>query len=207
MKKVTLLAASLLVMSCSTLNDQIDKQPTFQQVNTAACIVGEYVMTQAEWEFEIDLTGNGGESRNILSQLKQFGFHGVLYIDEESVFDKSQVLNPSISEMTDQVNLYIPLFRIVKNNNTGEYAPEDPIEGMCPIEVEPYQFHYKIMEDGSLSLNSASTWDIIGDAVPYYDVHIDMALGRITLTARTMMFNRASGKWQEGNIKCEYVRR
>lgn len=206
-KTAIIIAASLVVLSCGSLVDRIDDRPTFQQVNTAASIVGYYSMTRAEWEYEIDLTAGGEKSRDILSQLKEFGFHGFITIDGESVFDMSHVMDSQKEDMTGQINLFAPLFRIKKDNNTGEFVPENPLDGKCPMEMEPYQFHYKIWEDGHFTLNAESVWDVFGDTVPYYDVRIDMTFGGITLSARTLMFNRASNQWQEGHIKCEYVRR
>lgn len=203
-KTAIIIAASLVVLSCGSLVDRIDNQPTFQQVNTAASIVGDYTLTQAEWQYEIDLTGNGEASYDILSQLDK---NGVLGFDKEFAFNNSRVLDPYIEDMTGQVNLYIPLFRIKTDNNTGEFVPDEPVDGMCPMEMRPYQFHYKIQEDGHLVLNTQSVWDIVDNTIPYYVIQVEFESGSIKLTARTLMFNRASGKWQEGRIKCEYVRR
>lgn len=203
-KTAIIIAASLVVLSCGSLVDRIDDRPTFQQVNTAAGIVGDYTLTQAEWQYEIDLTGNGEASYDILSQLDK---NGVLGFSKEFAFNNSRVLDPYIEDMTGQVNLFIPLFRIKTDYNTGEFVPDEPVDGMCPMEMRPYQFHYAIQEDGHLVLNTQSVWDIVDNTIPYYDIQVEIESGRIKLTARTLMFNRASDKWQEGRIKCDYVRR
>lgn len=209
-----ILVITLLAVSCSESASEMDDSFTWEQVETLSGIIGDYSLTKAEWEYDIDLSGDGRRSRNILSQLKSSGFYGTQTIGKvggtggNSVFERSNVCPPynSPGEMS-QANLYIPLFLIEEDHNANGYVQTEPFEGRCCIYMSVYQFHYQVTKDGRIEINdNMSYWHLVSNTVPYYEVKIDFNPGIIELTARTHMFDYASGEWQAGLITCLYER-
>ena len=125
---------------------------------TIEAITGNYTLYFGTWSSEIDLSGEGFVTDDILYQMELYGWTGIQSIRQEddpesvTVLQRSLVITPEKPEYITQINLYVPY------PEYGNEQTEKNIEkaGRCNISMEPYQFHYKVDSRGDIEILSYS---------------------------------------------------
>ena len=81
---------------------------------TIAAITGNYTLYSGKWSSEIDLSGKGLVTDDILYQMQLYGWTGIQSIRQEddaesvTVLQRSEVITPEKPEYMTQINLYVP---------------------------------------------------------------------------------------------------
>lgn len=204
MKRIlTLLAAALCFCSCNDDTSGIRSKASHAVI---AAITGDYSLVSAEWSSPIDLSGKGLVTDDILYQLQEYGWTGILgirYMGEEedtSVLYRSCVLTPdSYHEHATQINLYVPYPERDKESELP--VPE---ADRCNIEIQVYHFYYSVDSKGHITLSGIDDRRISGDGGELTDVNICFEDGYIYFEARTSLYDWSTSTWQDGHMNLKY---
>lgn len=201
-KLLTLLAAALCFCSC---NDEYLEFWSKASHATIDAITGDYSLVSAEWSSPIDLSGKGLVTDDILYQLQEYGWTGILgirYMDEEedtSVLYRSSVLVPESPGHTTQINLYVPY-------PEGSKESERPLPKVdrCNIDIQVYQFYYSVDSRGHITLSGINDRRMNGEGGELTDVDIRFEDEYIYFYARTSLYDWSTSTWQDGHMSLKY---
>ena len=210
MKNFIGLSAALVfaaMISCTKTTINEDYSITPEMFDTMAAVSGYYSMVEARWDYQIDLSGSGHRSSDILSQLRNYGYFGVVAssIPEEeehvSILDANWVEGLTFSKTEGQVNLYLPLF-MTDEGDDGTILPFALLDGLCSVSMTTYQFRYSVTPFGGIQVRYDETvGGIYNNISPLYRVNLTFTEDAvIRLTADTRMYDYASHQWQKGQL-------
>ena len=206
-------AAGLLFAACTGINQ--DDGITDEYFDTLSRIYGRYSLVEARWGQEVDISGNGFSSNEIRFQLWKYGWHGaqtLTFHDTRKTFnilDASYLMLPTETGAYAQVNLFIPYFRYSQGpfNSNYEYepAPPEPVEKRCCIQMESYQFHYAVDDDGQISV-SASDSPTFGNTFGMKNVSVSFGDGRLYFSADTRLYDFRTEEFKDGRMEVTFIK-
>ena len=173
---------------------------------TIASITGTYSLHSGTWSSEIDLSGEGFVTDDILYQMELYGWTGIQTIQGKedpapiSVLNQSLVISPEKPEYITQINLYVPY------PEYGNEQTEKSIEkaGRCNISIEPYQFHYKVDSRGDIELFNIDDRQMVGHGGKLKNVDIRFEGEYIHFKAETSLYDWSTQTWQDGTMNLIY---
>lgn len=204
MKRIlTILAAAICLWGC-------EDEPYYTEFWSVAsfatidAITGTYSLCSATWSSDIDLSGEGFATNDILCQLELFGWAGmqeVKYQDDTdfiSVLYQSLVITPQTPEQKTQINLYVP-FPEYDKGRTEELQKME----RCNVDIYPYQFHYKVNSKGEIELFNVDERMLGGGTLENIKVRFE---GRhIHFEATTSFYDWTTQNWQDGTMNLTYI--
>lgn len=200
---LTLLAATLCLCSCNDEHFGIRNKASHAVI---AAITGDYSLVSAEWSSPIDLSGKGLVTDDILYQLQEYGWTGILgirYMGEEedtSVLYRSCVLSPdSNHEYATQINLYVPY---PERHRESEHPL--PKADRCNIEIQVYHFYYSVDSKGHITLSGIDDRRISTEGGELTDVNIRFEGEYICFDAETSLYDWSTSTWQDGHMSLKY---
>lgn len=174
---------------------------------TIDAITGTYSLYSGTWSSEIDLSGEGFVTDDILYQLVIYGWTGIQSIrgqeDPESisVLHQSLVIYPERPEYMTQINLYVPYPEYGKDKTdvTIEMA------GRCNISMDAYQFHYKVNSKGDIEMFNIDDRQMSGHGGKLKNVDIRFEGNYIHFKADTSFYDWETSSWQDGTMNLTYI--
>ena len=173
---------------------------------TIAAITGNYTLYSGTWSSEIDLSGEGFVTDDILYQMELYGWTGIQSIRQEddpesvTVLQRSLVITPEKPEYITQINLYVPY------PEYGNEQTEKSIEkaGRCNISMEPYQFLYKVDSRGDIELFYIDDRQMVGHGGTLKNVDIRFEGEYIHFKAETSLYDWSTQTGQDGRLNLTY---
>ena len=123
-----------------------------------------------------------------------------MYTEFVSVLNRSTVLTPQSPEWKTQINLYVPF------PEYGKGKTEEPLKksGRCNIDMNPYQFHYKVDSRGYISLYNIDDRQMSGNGGVLRNVTIRFEGKYIYFNADTSMYDWDTMTWKDGHMSLKY---
>ena len=206
MKKFIFAAVILLgFCSCEKIEPQ-EFEWTASSLETINRITGTYTMLSARFSTPVDLSNSGFVSKNLMAQMEVNGWMGtqtIAFENEEPkvVFEQNQVLTPNTfdGDNETQVNLYVPYPHLWELETESERTEA----GTCSVDMDDYQFHYKVDRFGELHLfypKERKMWGGEG-AQMLEDISIHFAEDMIFFNARTSYYDWSTSRWKDGRLE------
>ena len=173
---------------------------------TIASITGNYTLYSGTWSSEIDLSGEGFVTDDILYQMELYGWTGIQSIRQEddpesvTVLQKSLVITPEKPEYMTQINLYVPYPENGKEQTEKTTHPA----GRGNISMEPNQFHYKVDSRGDIELFNIDDRQMVGHGGKLKNVDIRFEGEYIHFKAETSLYDWSTQTWQDGTMNLTY---
>ena len=173
---------------------------------TIAAITGNYTLYSGTWSSEIDLSGEGFVTDDILYQMELYGWTGIQSIRQEddpesvTVLQRSLVITPEKPEYITQINLYVPYPEYGKEQTEKTIQPA----GRCNISMEAYQFHYKVDSRGDIELFNIDDRQMVGYGGILKNVEIRFEEEYIHFKAETSLYDWSTQTWQDGTMNLTY---
>ena len=173
---------------------------------TIIAITGNYTLYSGTWSSEIDLSGKGFVTDDILYQMELYGWMGIQSIRQEddpesvTVLQRSEVIIPEKPEYKTQINLYVPYPEYGKDQT--DYLIQQT--GRCNISMEPYQFHYKVDSRGDIELFNIDDRQMVGYGGILKNVEIHFEGEYIHFKAETSLYDWSTQTWQDGTMNLTY---
>ena len=173
---------------------------------TIAAITGNYTLYSGTWSSEIDLSGEGFVTDDILYQMELYGWTGIQSIRQEddpepvTVLQRSFVITPEKPEHITQINLYVPYPEYGKEQTEKNIEQRDK----CNISIQPYQFHYKVDSRGDIELFNIDDRQMVGHGGKLKNVEIHFEGEYIHFKAETSLYDWSTQTWQDGTMNLTY---
>ncbi len=204
MKRIlTILAAIVCLCGCDFENKDFWTKASYETIDA---ITGTYSLYSATWSSTLDLSGEGFITDDILYQLQVYGWTGVQTVkyqedpDHVCVLNQSLVLTPESPEWKTQVNLYVPYPEYGKDH-TDEFSQKS---GRCNIEMDLYQFHYKVDYRGDVELFYQDYRQFSGQGGRLENIKLSFEGQYIHLSADTSFYDWSTSSWQDGTMHLTY---
>ena len=200
---LTIIITVTSLASCQTKFTEFWSKASYE---TIEAITGNYTLYSGTWSSEIDLSGYGLVTDDILYQLEIYGWMGIQSIRQEedtqsvSVLRRSLVITPEKPEYKTQINLYVPYPEYDKDQT--DHTIEQ--NGRCNVSIEPYQFHYKIDSHGDIELFNISDRQMVGHGGTLKNVEIRFEGEYIHFKAETSLYDWSTQTWQDGTMNLTY---
>lgn len=173
---------------------------------TIEAITGNYTLYSGTWSSEIDLSGKGLVTDDILYQMQLYGWTGTQSIQQQddpesvTVLQRSLVIMPEKPEYMTQINLYAPY------PEYGKEQTEINIEqaGRCNISMEAFQFHYKVDSRGNIHIFNTRDRKMCGYGGTLRNVDVSFEGEYIHFKAETSLYDWATQTWQDGTMNLTY---
>ena len=173
---------------------------------TIEAITGNYTLYSGTWSSEIDLSGKGLVTDDILYQMQIYGWTGTQSIQQQddpesvTVLQRSLVIMPEKPEYMTQINLYAPYPEYGKDNTDYPIKQED----RCNISMEAFQFHYKVDSRGDIHIFNTGDRKMCGYGGTLKNVEIHFVGEYIHFKADTSLYDWSTQTWQDGTMNLTY---
>lgn len=200
---LTIILTTVYLCGCEAKFTEFWSEPSYA---TIAAITGNYTLHSGTWSSEIDLSGKGFVTDDILYQLELYGWMGIQSIRQEddpepvSVLQRSFVITPEKPEHITQINLYVPYPEYGKEQTEKNIEQGDK----CNISIQPYQFHYKVDSRGDIELFNIDDRQMVGHGGKLKNVVIRFEGEYIHFKAETSLYDWATQAWQDGTMNLTY---
>ncbi len=204
MKRILIfLSAIMCLCGCEAKYTEFWSEASYATIDA---ITGTYSLCSGTWDSEIDLSGEGFASDNILNQLEIYGWTGIQTIKYEedseqiTVFNQSLVSIPKKPEHLTQINLYVPYPEYGKDQN------EETVQksGRCNISIDPFQFHYKVNSKGDIEIFNTQDRKMCGYGGTLKNVNIRFEGEYLHFKAETSFYDWTTSSWQDGTMNLTY---
>ena len=204
MKRIlTILTAIICLYACDAKYTDFWSEASYATINA---ITGTYTLYSGRWSSEIDLSGDGFVTDDILYQLELYGWTGIQTIQGQedpgpiSVLNQSLVIYPHKPEYKTQINLYVPY------PEYGQDQTEFKIHkaGRCNISMEPFQFHYKVNSKGDIEIFNTGDRKMCGYGGTLKNVKITFEGEYLHFKAETSFYDWSTSSWQDGIMNLTY---
>ena len=204
MKRIlSVFTAAICLCGCEARFTEFWSEASFA---TIEAITGNYTLYSGTWSSELDLSGEGFVTDDILYQLELYGWTGIQAIRQEddpesvSVLQRSLVMTPEKPEYMTQINLYVPYPEYDKGHT------EKTIErsGRCNVDMADFQFHYKVDSRGDIELFNTGDRQMCGYGGRLENVEIRFEDEYLYFKAETSFYDWATQTWQDGTMNLTY---
>ena len=200
---ITLISILICLYGCEAKFTEFWSEASY---TTIEAITGNYTLYSGTWSSEIDLSGNGFVTDDILYQLELYGWMGIQAIQQKddpesvNVLYRSLVITPEKPEYMTQINLYVPY------PEYGKDQTEKAIEqtGRCNVSIEPFQFHYKVDSRGDIEIFNIGDRQMVGHGGTLKNVEIRFEGEYIHFKAETSLYDWSTQTWQDGTMNLTY---
>lgn len=204
MKRIlTIFTAIICLYGCEAKFTEFWSEASYA---TIAAITGNYTLHSGTWSSEIDLSGKGLVTDDILYHLELYGWMGIQSIRQEddpepvTVLQRSFVITPEKPEHITQINLYVPYPEYGKEQTEKNIEQGDK----CNISIQPYQFHYKVDSRGDIELFNIDDRQMVGHGGKLKNVDIRFEGEYIHFKAETSLYDWSTQTWQDGTMNLTY---
>ena len=200
---ITLISILICLYGCEAKFTEFWSEASYA---TIEAITGNYTLYSGTWSSEIDLSGKGFVTDDILYQLELYGWMGIQGIQQKddaesvNVLYSSLVISPEKPEYLTQINLYVPYPEYGKEQ-TGKSVEQT---GRCNVSIEPFQFHYKVDSRGDIEIFNIGDRQMVGHGGTLKNVEIRFEGEYIHFKAETSLYDWATQAWQDGTMNLTY---
>lgn len=203
MKRIyTVILTALCLAGCDT-DTEFWSEASYATIDA---ITGRYTLYSGIWSSEIDLSGNGLVTDDLLYQMELYGWTGIVTIqgkeDPEplNALHQSLVMHPYSPEVLAQINLYVPYPEYGKDQ-TEETIKES---GQCNIHLDSFKCHYKVNSKGEIEVFNLYDRQMTGHGGTLKNINIRFEGEYIHLEAETSLFDWSTSSWQDGTMNLTY---
>ena len=204
MKRIlTILAAIVCLCGCNLEKEDFWTKASYATIDA---ITGTYSLYSATWSSTLDLSGEGLITDDIIYQLQLYGWTGVQTVkyqedpDHVCVLNQSLVLTPESPEWMAQVNLYVPYPEYGKGNPDIS----NDKSGKCNLEMDLYQFHYKVDHRGDIELFYPEERQFSSRGGKFTDISVSFEGEFLHFSANTSLYDWSTSSWQDGRMDLKY---
>ena len=163
-------------------------------------VSGSYSLVSAYFDEAVQLSRTGESSNDILCQMKQYGWRGVISVDGKGPLQNNVVLPTFSVDKTTQINFLVP----VSMNYEREHLKA---EGKCIIDLAWFQFHYRINGNGEVEFDYPEEIQLNEYDTPLKDIQIDrVSPDIIVIQAKTSFYDAGKDYSLGGRLVLVYKR-